>query len=429
MSFNSRVAFAQRLSAGALLLVGLYATPAVHAGATFKIDDTKWLSIGAGLKTSFAAVDDQAGVDGDKWDTDFFLNNIRLYLNGQLHEYIKLTFNTECHNCSDGGSVRVLDAIARFEFNDYVNIWFGRTLVPAERTELDGPFYNPFFDTFGKSPFEPADFGLQGNTTFPRNDDTPGGSAGQFGRDDGVVLWGSLIPNKRLKYAIGAFSGLDGPANPDRELQYAARLAYHFWDIEDNPGYFTSSTYYGKAGDILTLAVSNIYHRDGAGGIIPVTDTPDPFDTVTDSGNFRGTAVDLLMEKVLPNEGVVTLLGEYKNYEISSLNEDDARAPGAECFCLFDGDSFSTGLLYLIPQQIGIGQFQPYVRYSAVFPDGSSDRDEIETGVNYVIDGHNARVSLLYQYGDLSSKGIFNFGPDVRGDSESAVKLGIQLQL
>ena len=165
----------------------------MHAGATFKIDDTKWLSIGAGLKTSFAAVDDQAGVDGDKWDTDFFLNNIRLYLNGQLHEYIKLTFNTDCHNCSDGGSVRVLDAIARFGFNDYVNIWFGRTLVPAERTELNGPFYNPLFDTFEKSPFEPADFGLQGNTTFPQDDDTPGGSAGQFGRNDGVVLWGPLI--------------------------------------------------------------------------------------------------------------------------------------------------------------------------------------------------------------------------------------------
>ena len=95
----------------------------------------------------------------------------------------------------------------------------------------------------------------------------------------------------------------------------------------------------------------------------------------------------------------------------------------------FDGDSFSTGLLYLFPQQIGIGQFQPYVRYNGVYPDGSSDRDEFETGVNYVIDGHNARVSLIYQYGDLSSKGIFNFGPDVRGDSESAVKLGIQLQL
>ena len=164
------------------------------------------------------------------------------------------------------------------------------------------------------------------------------------------------------------------------------------------------------------MGASYIYHRDGAG-------------TAKDSGNFRGTEVDLLMEKVLPNRGVVTLLGEYKNYEISSLDEDAIRTGPDKCFCLFDGDSFSMGLLYLFPQRLGIGQFQPYVRYSSVYPDGSSDRDEIETGVNYVIDGHNARVSLIYQYGDLSSKGIVNFGPDVRGDSESAVKLGIQLQL
>jgi hypothetical protein len=178
---------------------------------------------------------------------------------------------------------------------------------------------------------------LQGNTTFPRDDDTPGGSAGQFGRDDGVVFWGSMIPNKRLKYAVGAFSGLDNDdINPDREFQYAVRLAYNFWNIEDNPGYYTSSTYYGKSGDVLTLAASNIFHRDGAG-------------TATDSGNFRGTEVDVLLEKVLPNEGVVTLLGEHKNYEISSLDEDVARAD-PDCFCLFDGDSFSTGLLYLFPQ-------------------------------------------------------------------------------
>lgn len=77
----------------------------------------------------------------------------------------------------------------------------------------------------------------------------------------------------------------------------------------------TRSSIYGKSGDIFTLAASNIFHRDGAG-------------TATDSGNFRGTAVDLLIEKVLPNKGVVTLLGEYKNYEISSLNEDVARGYG-----------------------------------------------------------------------------------------------------
>ncbi len=403
-----------------LLASGVLATGAVQAGATFKIDDTKWVSVGAGLKTSFAAVEDGAGINSDKWDTDFFLNNIRLYINGQLHEYIKLTFNTECHNCSDGGSIRVLDAIARFEFNNHFNVWFGRTLVPAERTEMDGPFYNPFFDTFGKSPFNPADFGLQGNTTFPAQDPanaTTGGAAGQFGRDDGLVLWGSLTPDKRLKYAVGAFSGLDNEAiNPDSELQYAVRLAYNFWNVEDNPGYWTSSTYYGKAGDVFTVATSNIYHKDGAG-------------TAADRGDFMGIAGDVLLEKVLANNGVVTFLGEGKSYELTDLDETAARTGPLDCFCLFDGYSYSTGLLYLFPQQVGIGQIQPYARFSQLLPDGSSDREEVEAGINYVIDGHNARISLIYQYGDLATKGIFNFGPDVQGDEVHAVKLGIQLQL
>jgi hypothetical protein len=58
MNFNRSVVSAQGLSASALFLAGLYAAPAVHASTPFKIDDTKWLSIGAGLKTSFAAVDE-----------------------------------------------------------------------------------------------------------------------------------------------------------------------------------------------------------------------------------------------------------------------------------------------------------------------------------------------------------------------------------
>jgi hypothetical protein len=162
--------------------------------------------------------------------------------------------------------------------------------VPAERTELDGPFYNPFFDTFGKSPFEPADFGLQGNTTFPRDDDTPGGSAGQFGRDDGVVFWGSMIPNKRLKYAIGGFSGLDNDdINPDREFQYAVRLAYNFWNIEDNPGYYTSSTYYGGRGHPHIGRVEHLW--------------PGPCRYRHGLGQLPGDRSRPLMEKVLPNEG------------------------------------------------------------------------------------------------------------------------------
>ncbi|MCH9698404.1 MAG: hypothetical protein K0U68_09895 [Gammaproteobacteria bacterium] len=390
--------------AGISACVVLYA-PLSTAGATFKIDETKWFSIGAGLRTSFRAIENAA--DGDKWTNDFNLDNIRLYVNAQLHEYIKLEFNTDCQTCNNGGEVRVLDAIAKFEVDPMYNLWVGRMLVPAERREMNGPFFSPIYNVFfSGTPFEPADFNLT-----IKSDGT---SAGSFGRDDGATVWGSFFDG-RLQYAVGFFRGLRGGANSDDNLLFAQRVAYNFWDVEKNPGYYTSGTYYGTGGDILTLAVSNQYQEDGAG-------------TSTDSGDFRGTTVDLLLEKVLGNGGVITFNGEYKNYGISSGYSQASRDAGGG-FAMFEGDAFDISGMYLIPQEVGIGRFQPYVRYVNIMPDTSSDRDVFEAGVNYVIDGHNARVSLSWEYGDLLSKGILDYSSNVSGDEIHAINLNVQLQI
>ncbi len=58
----------------------------------------------------------------------------------------------------------------------------------------------------------------------------------------------------------------------------------------------------------------------------------------------------------------------------------------------------------------------------------SSERNEIEVGLNYIIDGHNARIALFYQYGDINSKGRV-WVPGVEGDKVSAVGVGVQIQL
>lgn len=378
--------------------------PTSDAGATFKIDDTKWVSIGAGLRTSFSSI--EGGADDGKWTNDFNLDNIRLYLNAQLHEYIKLEFNTECQTCSNGGEVRILDAIAKFEFNPMINVWAGRMLVPAERREMNGPYYSAVYTIFSTgTPFEPADFNLT-----IKSDGT---SAGSFGRDDGATVWGSFFEG-RLQYAFGFFRGLRNGANADDNLLYAQRVAYNFWDVEKNPGYYTSGTYYGGGGDILTLAVSNQYQEDGAG-------------TFDDPGDFRGTSVDILMEKVLGNGGVVTVNGEYKNYAITSGYSQASRDAGGG-FAMFEGDAYDVSGMYLFPDKIGIGQFQPYLRYVNVMPDTSADRDVYEAGVNYIIDGHNARVSLSWQYGDLITKGL-DYSSTASGDDVHAVTLGIQLQI
>ena len=393
----------------ALVALAASHSPPSEAGATFKIDDTKWVSIGAGLRTSFEAREDSAGTPGNsQWSNDFALDNVRLYVNGQIHKYLKVEFNTECQTCSNGGEVRVLDAIGKFEFNEYVNIWTGRLLVPAERRELNGPFYSPIYNVFASgTPFEPSDFNI-----IIKSDGT---SAGAIGRDEGAVFWGAAL-NGRLQYSFGFFRGLRGGANVDDNILYAQRVSYNFWEVEKNPGYYTSGTYYGKGGDILTVAVSNQYQEDGAG-------------TSFDAGTFRGTTFDVLLEKVLPNSGVVTVNGEYKNYGIGNGYSQATRdAFPNQGFAMFEGNAYDVSAMYLFPQVVGIGQFQPYVRYVNVLPSTSTNRNSYEGGVNYVIDGHNARVSLSWTYGDLLTKGL-DYSSTAAGDSINAIKLGFQWQI
>ncbi|MGZ8136119.1 MAG: hypothetical protein ACXW1W_02890 [Methylococcaceae bacterium] len=391
---------------GAALTASLLTVGNAHAGATFKIDDTKWLSVGAGLRTSFSAVEDNAGGEpvlppanssNDKWSNDFDLNNIRLYVNGQVHKYLKVEFNTECSNCSSGGDLIVLDAIAKVDINDYVNIWGGRLLVPSDRAELNGPFYHSTYE-FNKTPFYPSD---QGSYT-----------AGKFGRDDGVNVWGALTPDKKLTYVVGVFDGVDGGSNYDSNLLYAGRVSYNFLSVEKNPGYYTSSTYYGKGGNILTLGVASQYQQDGAGSAL-------------NPGDFWGSSVDILGEFVLSNAGVATFEGEYKHFELNGTGTDQDQIG------MFEGNAYTGTALYLVPQKVGIGMFQPYVRYTN--NDGTSvNRQEYEGGLNYVIDGHNARVSLFYQYGNLPTIGdqvTYTTGSSPADDFVSAIKLGFQMQI
>ena len=327
---------------GVLTLAAGYA-PASQAGATFKIDDTKWISVGLGLRSSFQTVEGAAGNNGDKWSNDFNLDNARIYLNGQIHKYLKVEFNTDCQTCSNGGEVRVLDAIGKIEYNPYVNLWVGRMLVPAERREMNGPFYSPIYQIFSSgTPFEPADYNL-----VIKSDGT---SAGSFGRDDGATFWGAAFDG-RFQYAVGFFRGLRGGANIDDNILYAQRIAYNFWEVEKNPGYYTSGTYFGKGGDILTVGVNNQYQEDGAGqGATIVGSTIIP----ADPGNFRGTGVDVLMEKVLPNNyGVVTVNGEYKNYDISGGYGQAVRdANFPHSFSMFEGNAYDLSAMYLFPQKL-----------------------------------------------------------------------------
>ena len=63
-------------------------------------------------------------------------------------------------------------------------------LVPTERGELSGPFFQATHDAF-KTPFFSQDF----STKFGS------GGAGRYGRDDGGTFWGSVEPGFIKGYA------------------------------------------------------------------------------------------------------------------------------------------------------------------------------------------------------------------------------------
>ncbi len=357
--------------------------PAV-AGKKLEIDETRWLSAGLGVRAAFTSVEDGAP-SGDADSTDFDIQNIRLYVSGQVHEYIKFTLNTE--EIFGDGPVDVLDAIAQFEFSPAFNVWLGRMLTPADRIEMNGPYYGLSWNQYTQ-PLYPSD---------------QGGDAGTYGRDDGVAVWGSV---GKFQYAVGAFDGLQGFSNQDDSLLYAGRFAYNFLAMEDNPAYYTSSTYYGGLGNVLTLGLSFQTQSDGTG-------------SAAQSGDFSGYTLDLLSETVLASGGVLTVEAEYKDFDADFTL---ASPVAGDCFCLFDGDSAFATVAFLFPQPMGVGKLQPYLRQVENSPSDGDDSDLTEIGVNYVISGHNARVNFNYSTGDANISGY-------RGTDVDSFSIGVQIQI
>lgn len=374
--------------AGVASCLALWSDPA-FAGARLDLGKGRFINFGAGLRVGYTGTHDTT-VDKPKVASDFAVQNARLYLSGQAHEKFKLTFNTELI----WGQFDILDAIVQFEPHPAFNIWIGRMLTPADRIEMNGPYYGLSWNQY-TVPLYPSD---QSNSF---------ATAGAYGRDEGLTIWGDL---GKFQYALGVFDGYHGPNTSGDPLLLAGRVAYNFLNKEKNPGYYTSSTYHGKAGDILTLALSGQYQNQGA-SFVDTTGNPR-------STSFKGLSADLLFEKVLRGGNVLNLDGEFKLFDCKCGPERRA-SPG---FTLFDGMSTFATAGFLIGPQIGPGQLQPYLRHTANIPDSGPTSHLTEFGTNYVIDGHNLRLNLNLGYGDANASGY-------AGNRSLVFALGAQYQL
>lgn len=359
----------------------IYAAPSM-SGIELRHSDDLWITLGGALKLQVASRDSDFD-NSNQYTTASF----RTYIAGQLHEYLKFYVNTEKY---EGDSMMTIDAILAVELDPAVNLWVGRTLVPSDRPGMNGPYTGMSWNQY-RQPLFSADYD---------------GPAGQLGRSEGAVFWG--MKNK-FHYLLGAFEGLeDKYGNDSDHLLFAGRLAYSFLNVESNPGYWTSATYYGTQGNILTTALTLQSQSDGTG-------------SRAESGDFNAYAFDIFSERVLSNNGVFNFEAGYKEIDVDFTPISPPVDGLAECFCLFDGESFYATAGYIFPKPVGPGKFQPYVRYMENNPSDAAQSDSTEWGLNYIVLGNKMSVNLNFVTGDANAGGY-------AGNDTDTFTLGLMLQ-
>jgi len=287
-------------------------------------------------------------------------HNLRPYISGQVHDYVKFEGNLDSAN----GDIVVLDAILKLEFHDYFNLWLGRFLPPSDRANLSGPYFQNAWTYPGGVHAYPSVYA---------------------GRNDGLAIWGQ-VNGGQFKWQVGAFD-MGGGGTPDPRL--AARLTLNVLDPE--PGYYNSSTYYGSK-DVLAFGAV-VQHK------------PEPDDAPDQQADTLWN-LDALYETSFAGAGTLDIEGAFYGFG------------GADA-----GTSFFLLGSFLFEQKLGFGQLQPMLRLQraawsdgdtfsafgmalAAPPDGDASLLTFDVGLHYIISGHNARLAATLSHTSFSVDGV-----------------------
>jgi hypothetical protein len=212
------------------------------------------------------------------------------------------------------------------------------------------------------------------------------------GRNNGALVWGKPF-NSKLVYSFGLFDGHNkavGLSDQSGKLAYNGRLAFNFWDPEPAPAYYTGG-WYGGSADILTVAIAGNSQADGVG-------------TATAAGKLSIWSADLLFEKKF-SAGVPSLEAAYYKYNLGGVVDCNSGEPGSPACGVtadnvggqVDGKAMMLVAGFLFPGKVGPGQFQPFFRFQKYERSVSAtEAKTTDIGVNYLIKGPNAKISLVY---------------------------------
>jgi hypothetical protein len=291
---------------------------------------------------------------------------VNVLLGGQIHKNFGYTANVVgTYPGGPGremqGTLGILDLIGRIELDPSFNLWVGRMLVPSDRSNFSGPWF--------QGPWNyPGVFGA--TYIGPRQ--------GPSGRNDGATIWGDIGGMGKFKYYLGAFDLHNVGASPLFTGRFNLVL------IGQEKGFYHSSVYYGSQ-DILAIGAAFQYQKNGSAQMPMPPAMPGGMPVAGMASNYMGIIGDVLFEKNLGGSGVI----------------------GVEAlFNLHNGDyepvknHFYGTVSYLLPQEIGIGKLQPLIRFQGASPKGGGDMMTVlDAQVGYVVSAYAARLAVGYQMG------------------------------
>lgn len=105
--------------------------------------------------------------------------------------------------------------------------------------------------------------------------------------------------------------------------------------------------------------------------------------------------------------------GAYYDHDLNGAAANDSRN-------LASGESWFALAGYLFPKKYGWGQVQPVFRYQEFDQELIGDHSRYDIGVNYIIDGHNAKFSAVYSLDDDPGRNLHDVDRFI---------LGLQLQI
>ena len=195
-----------------------------------------------------------------------------------------------------------------------------------------------------------------------------------------MTLYGDTGDDVQLKWSVGVFEGHNDPAGDD-DVWLVARAVLNFLDREDS--YFNQSTYYGEK-DIAAVGFTFSNQDDAHGTGL----------------DYTSWSLDFLYERPLDSGGVITAEAAYYD------RDDDNAAVGNGR----QGEGYFILGSYLFADSLSIGniegRLQPSIRYQESDRDNpqAGDREhQVDYSLNYIIHGHSARVSLVFQ--DINAVG------------------------